>query len=153
MKEPKDTFTAEEFEGFKDVLTRFLWEKGMHKGYLNQLMKTQDTMDIHMLIDRHSQRITKHFRVKMDVDDILAWLKVNYIDDEATEAVLQELKPDESDMDAFYKKHKFQSLLNTIKFDQFMAIIDDVTTDDLDALTAKYRPNSLEAVSQMRMVV
>lgn len=153
MKEPRHKFTAEEFRGFKDVLMRMLWELGMHKGYLVQVMKIQDTIDVYRLIELHNDAITKHFEKKMDIDNILDWLDDNRIDDFDTEAILDRMDPHERDLDDFFKKHKFKSLINSMKFDRYMEIIDDVQLSDLDELTAKYKPNSLEAKNQMRMVV
>jgi hypothetical protein len=153
MKEPRHTFTPIEFEAFKAVLTRILYVIGTHKGYLIDLKKAKSVWDIYSMIEDHNDAIVKHFQKKMNIDNILDWLGDNRIDDFDTEAILDELEPHEKDLDAFYKRHKFKSLIAAMKHEQFMEIIDDVQLSDLDELTAKYRPNSIEAKNQMRMVV
>ena len=147
-----------DLEAAKPFLRHMLEEYNACDVILEELEDCRKPVHVKRMIESFNEAIAGKIGVlvatKTSMEDVMEYIESHDLSYSQSEEIWPHLNIDLDDIigDNYYELFP-SSLVNTMKLERFMAIIDDVTLDDLDALTAKYRPNSLEALNQMRMVV
>lgn len=142
-----------DLEAAKPFLRSLAERFGACKGIFKAIDQATKEDDIYEIFRKHHVELSEHFGDRVTWDDVMEWIEKHDLSYTRSEWIFPHLNIDlDAFMDENYNPFR-DSLLNTMKFELFMELVDDLQLADLEALHAKYRPNSIEAVNQMRMVV
>ena len=137
------------------------------KDFKYDILKCESTSDLVKLIEAYDDAIywqlTKPVQVEVEVevevevhvnpylDDVVAYLKNNYLNKREKQYVMEALGADEY-IKHDYRPHIGNSVINEMKLRLFFEMIDDISITEMEELYNKIRPGKV-AVNQLSIAL